>query len=73
MQAEFDKVLGVLSTEVGYTGGHKKNPHYEEVCSHKTRHAETIKIDFDPKKITYGKLLDVFFNSSVRNPWLSSQ
>jgi peptide methionine sulfoxide reductase msrA/msrB len=61
VQAEFDKVKGVISTRVGYSGGHFKNPTYEDVCSDKTGHAEAIEIKFNPTKITYERLLDVFW------------
>ncbi len=57
----FRRLPGVLSTEVGYTGGTTPNPTYKEVCSGKTGHAESIKIDFDPKTISYRDLLRHFF------------
>ncbi|MBN2213173.1 MAG: bifunctional methionine sulfoxide reductase B/A protein [Bacteroidales bacterium] len=52
---------GVISTEVGYIGGHKENPTYKEVCSHTTGHAEAIRIVFDPSKTSYEKLARLFF------------
>jgi peptide-methionine (S)-S-oxide reductase len=63
MQPPFDQLDGVISTTVGYTGGHTKNPTYEEVESGDTGHAEAIQITYDPKKITYAKLLDVFWHN----------
>ncbi len=63
MQHPFDKLTGVVSTTVGYTGGHKENPTYEEVCSGETGHAEAIEIQYDPSQITYSKLLDVFWRN----------
>jgi peptide-methionine (S)-S-oxide reductase len=63
MQPPFDQLDGVISTAVGYTGGHTKNPTYEEVESGDTGHAEAIQITYDPKKITYAKLLDVFWHN----------
>ncbi len=63
MQHPFDELTGVLSTAVGYTGGHKKSPTYEEVCSGKTEHAEAIEILYDPSQVTYSQLLDVFWRN----------
>ncbi len=55
------KAPGVISTEVGYTGGHGSKPSYEEVCSHTTGYAEAVKIVFDPKKTTYENVVKLFF------------
>lgn len=63
MEPAFDKTPGVVSTTVGYTGGKKKNPTYEEVCSGKTGHAESIQVEFDPSVISYEELLDVFWKN----------
>ncbi|TAN45079.1 MAG: peptide-methionine (S)-S-oxide reductase [Nitrospirae bacterium] len=63
MQYAFDKVKGVVSTAVGYTGGTTKNPTYEEVSSGISGHAEAIEIIFDPSVITYDELLDVFWQN----------
>jgi peptide-methionine (S)-S-oxide reductase len=63
MEPPFDKLDGVISTTSGYTGGHKENPTYEEVSSGTTGHAEAIQIVYDPGKIGYGKLLDVFWRN----------
>lgn len=52
---------GVKATSVGYTGGKTKNPTYEEVCSKTTGHAEVVLVEFDPKKTSYEKLLNVFW------------
>jgi len=57
----FQNEEGVLSTRVGYMGGHKQNPTYEEVCSGTTGHVETLKIVYDPSKTTYEKLAKLFF------------
>lgn len=61
VQFYFDQVPGVLKTTAGYTGGHTKNPSYEEVCTHKTGHAEAVLIEFDPAKVTYETLVKQFF------------
>ncbi|CAN5409240.1 hypothetical protein BH10PSE19_BH10PSE19_07580 [soil metagenome] len=55
------KLPGVLATQVGYTGGHKDNPTYSEVCSGNTGHVEAIHIIFDPQQISYRKLNQYFF------------
>jgi peptide-methionine (S)-S-oxide reductase len=57
----FRKVPGVTATAVGYTGGHTKDPTYPRVCAHDTGHAETVLAEFDPKQVTYDRLLDIFF------------
>lgn len=57
----FEKINGVLGTELGYCGGHEKNPKYEHVCSGRTGHAESIRISFDPQIISFAELLDVFW------------
>jgi peptide-methionine (S)-S-oxide reductase len=57
----FRGVKGVTSTTVGYTGGHTQNPTYKEVCSHTTGHAEAVEVEFDPKQVSYQKLLDLFW------------
>jgi len=58
----FRQVEGVLSTEVGYTGGTTENPTYEQVCSGTTGHAEAVRIEFDPQVVSYEQLLEVFWN-----------
>ena len=59
-EAIFDRLRGVKSVESGYTGGHVPNPSYKQVCGADTGHAEAVKIDFDPKVIPYGDLVDIF-------------
>jgi len=59
----FRHVPGVVATAVGYTGGHLATPTYEDVSSHTTGHAETVLVEFDPSKVTYAKLLGIFFRS----------
>lgn len=63
MEPPFDKLDGVSSTISGYAGGKKKNPTYEEVSSGNTGHAEAVQVTYDPKKITYEKLLEVFWHN----------
>ena len=63
MEPPFDKLDGVSSTISGYAGGKKKNPTYEEVSAGNTGHAEVVQITYDPKKITYEKLLEVFWRN----------
>jgi peptide-methionine (S)-S-oxide reductase len=63
MEPPFDKLDGVISTASGYTGGTEINPTYEQVSSGKTGHLEAIEITYDPKKIFYGQLLDVFWKN----------
>ena len=60
-EADFEKVPGVLKVISGYTGGHKKNPTYEEVSSGTTGHVEAIQVYYDSKKVTYQELLDFFW------------
>ena len=66
VEASFRQVKGVISTRVGYTGGNKENPTYEQVCSHTTGHAEAVEVVFDPSVVTYSQLLDVFW--SIHDP-----
>lgn len=61
VQYYFDQVPGVVKTIAGYTGGHTKNPSYEEVCTHTTGHAEAILIEFNPQQVSYPTLLQHFF------------
>ncbi len=63
MQPAFDKVPGVVKTVVGYTGGDKAHPTYEEVSAGGTGHAESIEITFNPKKVSYQHLLDIFWHN----------
>jgi methionine-S-sulfoxide reductase len=61
-EIKFSKLDGIVKTEVGYCGGDNKQTTYKEVCSGTTNHAEVVKLDFDPKIITYEKILEFFFD-----------
>jgi peptide-methionine (S)-S-oxide reductase len=63
MEPPFDKLDGVVSTTSGYTGGHVKNPSYEQVSAGGTGHAEAVQVVYDPAKVSYQKLLDVFWHN----------
>ena len=63
MEPPFEKLPGVISVTSGYTGGHKKDPTYEEVSSGVTGHAESVQVVFDPKKISYADLLKVYWHN----------
>ena len=63
MEPPFDKLDGVVSTISGYTGGTEKNPTYEQVSAGKTGHMEAIEVTYDPSKVSYGQLLDVFWKN----------
>ncbi|MEG0285147.1 MAG: peptide-methionine (S)-S-oxide reductase MsrA [Vagococcus sp.] len=64
MVKPFDQYPGIISIVSGYTGGHKENPTYQEVCSGKTGHTEAVKIEFDPSEITYEKLLSIYWQQT---------
>ena len=61
IEESFRTKPGIISTEVGYAGGKDENVNYEKVCKGNTGHAETVKIEFDEKIISYEKILDLFF------------
>ncbi|HEX6720650.1 MAG TPA: peptide-methionine (S)-S-oxide reductase MsrA [Burkholderiaceae bacterium] len=63
VEADFDKVPGVLSTTSGYTGGKLANPTYEQVAAKLTGHAEAVEIVFDPNKVSYEKLVEHFWRT----------
>jgi peptide-methionine (S)-S-oxide reductase len=63
MEPPFDELAGVLSTTSGYTGGQKKDPTYEQVSAGGTGHTEAVQVVFDPTKISYGELLEVFWRN----------
>ena len=63
VEETFRNLKGVISTVVGYAGGTKNKPTYEDVCTDKTGHAEVVEVEFDPGQITYNELLDVFWSN----------
>ncbi|MEW6209026.1 MAG: peptide-methionine (S)-S-oxide reductase MsrA [Acidobacteriota bacterium] len=62
VESAFRRVKGIISTQVGYTGGHQVDPTYREVCTGLTGHAESLEIIFDPAQVSYEELLEVFWN-----------
>ena len=66
VEAAFRKVKGVTATAVGYMGGITKNPSYHDVCGGETGHAEVVQVTYDPVKVSYDQLLDVFW--SIHDP-----
>tara|TARA_Y100000590_G_scaffold268585_1_gene301659 strand:- start:159 stop:602 length:444 start_codon:yes stop_codon:yes gene_type:complete len=60
-EIKFSKLNGIIRTEVGYCGGNIPNTTYKEVCTGKTNHAEVVKLEFDPKIISYEEILEYFF------------
>ncbi len=63
VEAVFQRLDGVASVESGYAGGHVENPTYEQICSKTTGHAEVCRITYDPQKVSYANLLEVFFRT----------
>lgn len=61
VEETFRRTPGVISTAVGYEGGTTPNPTYEDVCSHMTGHAEVVRVEYDPEKVSYEALLDIFW------------
>ena len=61
VESAFRQVPGVLATAVGYTGGQVANPSYRQVCGERTGHAEAVLVEFDPTKVSYEQLLDLFW------------
>ncbi len=63
VEAAFRQLPGVTSTRVGYTGGNAENPTYKDVCTDTTGHAEAVEVEYDPAKLSYDKLLEVFWEN----------
>ncbi|EXJ10670.1 peptide-methionine (S)-S-oxide reductase MsrA [Nitrincola nitratireducens] len=70
VELTFSKIPGVLSTQVGYMGGHVDSPSYEQVCTGETYHAEVVQVEFDPEQVAYEALLTTFWqchNPTTKN------
>jgi peptide-methionine (S)-S-oxide reductase len=70
IEAAFRQIPGILATSAGYIGGHTSNPTYREVCTDRTGHAESVQVVYDPERVSYQQLLDVFWanhNPTTRN------
>jgi peptide-methionine (S)-S-oxide reductase len=63
VEETFRTTPGVLSTKVGYVGGHTEHPTYEDICGHGTGHAEAVEVEFEPSKISFEKLLQLFWDN----------
>ena len=63
VEAAFQEIEGVTSTAVGYSGGTLANPTYQDVCSGRTGHAEVVQVEYDPARVSYDRLLDVFWDN----------
>jgi peptide-methionine (S)-S-oxide reductase len=61
VEAAFSRVPGVIEAVSGYSGGHKENPTYKEVCTDETGHAEVVQVTYDPAKVSFARLLEVFW------------
>jgi peptide-methionine (S)-S-oxide reductase len=63
VEAAFRQIEGVVDTAVGYAGGHQPDPTYRDVCTDRTGHAEVVQVEYDPARVSYGQLLDVFWEN----------
>jgi len=63
VEATFREIDGVVDAAAGYEGGHTENPTYKDVCTDRTGHAEVVEVEFDPAKVSYERILDVFWKS----------
>lgn len=63
VEATFREIPGVVDASVGYEGGHTANPTYKDVCTDRTGHAEVVQVEYDPAKVSYDQLLDVFWKA----------
>ena len=69
VEQRFAALPGVTSTEVGYTGGTTENPTYKQVCGNTTGHAEAVRVEYDPERISYEELLAAFFGMHDPTQW----
>lgn len=69
VEAAFRKMSGVISTRVGYCGGQSPQPTYQDVCTDQTGHAEVVEVTFDPQRVTYNQLLEVFWTCHNPTQW----
>ena len=63
VEATFREIDGVIDASVGYEGGHTANPTYKDVCTNRTGHAEVVQVEYDPARVRYDQLLDVFWKA----------
>ena len=63
VEAVYERMPGIISVTSGYAGGQTDNPTYEDICTGKTGHAEVVKIEYDPEKISYDKIIDLFWDA----------
>jgi len=63
VEAVYERMPGIVSVTSGYAGGQKENPTYEDICTGKTGHAEVVQIEYDPDKISYEKIIDLFWDA----------
>jgi peptide-methionine (S)-S-oxide reductase len=63
VEAAYRQIPGVLSTAVGYEGGSLEDPTYEDVCTDRTGHAEAVEVEYDPERVSYDRLLDIFWDN----------
>ncbi|MGH9898183.1 MAG: peptide-methionine (S)-S-oxide reductase MsrA [Pyrinomonadaceae bacterium] len=63
VEATFRQVKGVVSTQVGYLGGHHENPTYKDVCTDRTGHAEVVEVEYNPSAVQYEQLLEIFWDN----------
>lgn len=63
VEAVFERIPGILAVTSGYAGGQTENPTYDDICTGRTGHAEVVQIEFDPEKVSYDKIVDLFWDA----------